>query len=281
MPSPSHRRAGKQAQLPGCVVAVAQGMQAHGAGPGVPCVPVPSMDVESDPAGPYSHPQGDGQSWPGQLLCPPCPWAPHPALLLPARQRNELCPQRRLRSPAWAAARPQCQRPPAAPQPAGHHARAPGHPFPALLPGRLRGQLPACGQHGTCGARQGQPGLLPSTALPHSSAWHGTAQRPTALPFFEGPGDCNATMRLPLRAGCPPTGESAIRGGCPPGRGPQMPTRAPSPTVLSLALAGAPRFNPCHAAAHHGQLRQSGQAAPSHPCAHPVLSATATGLSQW
>ena len=84
MPSPSHCRTGKRAQLLGCVLVVTWGMQAHGAGPGVPPTRRLSMYVEPDLAGPYSHLRDDRQSWSGPMPEIVAPQDPHPARPLPA-----------------------------------------------------------------------------------------------------------------------------------------------------------------------------------------------------
>lgn len=179
-----------------------------GAGPGVPCAPMPSMDMEPDPAGPYSQPHGDGQSWPGPvpgLLRPPCPQAPHPVLPLLAWQRNELCPQRCLCSPAWAAARPQCRGAPMAAQPAGHHAHATRQPFPALLPGRAQGASPCLqatwhlGSQGGAARPPAQPGTAPWLC------WAQLCPEPHSFPSFSETWGLQCHNVPACAAGCPPT----------------------------------------------------------------------------
>lgn len=167
---------------------------------------------------------------------------------------------------------------------------APRHPLPALVLGRAQGASPCPlgtwhgeagrGSQAFCPARH-CPMALPGMAVPsiHNS------------PIFSGTWglQCHAQaghspMSQPVQAGCPPTQESAV--GLPSWQG------APAACKGSQshhALTEAPGFNPCHAAAHCGQLwqsRQPGQAAPSpqssaQPRAHPVLPAATTGLSQW
>lgn len=231
---------------------------------------MPAMDVEPDLAGPYSHPQGDEQSGPGPvpgLLCPPCPWAPHPALLLPARQRNKLCPQRpqrHLHSPAWAEARPQCQGAPTAPQQASHHAHAPRHPFPALVPGRAQGTSPCpwATWHLGSQARADRPPAQPGTAPWLCLAWLCPVSHSSLISSGTWGLQCHAQaghslMRLPVQAGCPPIQELAV--------GLLSWHRAPAAYKGSQShhtLTGAPGFNPCHTAAHHqaAPAEQAGRA---------------------
>lgn len=98
MPSPSHQKAGKQAQVLGCMVALAEGMQAHSPGPEVPCAPQGlSVDVEPDLDRCYSHLQREERSWPGhvQARADSCAHPAHRLLTLlchPKKQeRNKLC----------------------------------------------------------------------------------------------------------------------------------------------------------------------------------------------
>lgn len=160
------------------MVAVAQGMQVCGAGPGVPHAPMPSVDVKPDLARHYSQHRVTGRAG----LAPCRGSCAHPArglLTLPCHswpdgKMSSACSACSVSSAhgahsASSGAQPGWQPGPSAmaPQQAGHHTRARQGSGGILLP---------MGDTAPGGARQGQPGLLPSPALPHGSVVPSTPQ---------------------------------------------------------------------------------------------------------
>lgn len=202
----------------------------------MPHAPMPNVDVEPDLARPYSQHRVMGQA--GLAPCRgSCAHPAHGLLTLPRHS----WPDGKMSSACSAHSASSAAQP-------GWQPGSPAGWPPRTCQAGLRGHPAAHGRHSTWGS---QAGTARPPAQPRTAPWLSCSQHPTALPFLGDLGiQCHAQaghspMCLPVRAGCPSTQELAV--GLPSWHWPPAVCKG---SQSHHALAGAPRFNPCHAAAH-------------------------------